>query len=53
MFSEIRLVNRRDTLLLNKVVRKGKDLKELREQARRITEKQEKQVLNLLVCLKT
>lgn len=53
MFSEIRLVNRRDTLLLNKVVRKGKDLKELREQARRITEKQEKQVLDLLVCLKT
>lgn len=53
MFSDISLVNRRDILLLNKVVRKGKDLKELREQARRITEKQEKQVLNLLVRLKT
>ena len=53
MFSETSLVNRRDILLLNKVLKKGKDLKELREQARRITGKQEKQVLNLLVCLKT
>ena len=53
MFSDISLVNRRGILLLNKMVRKGKDLKELREQARRITEKQEKQELNLLARLKT
>ena len=47
------MLSGRDILFLNKMIRKGKYLKEVREQARRITGKQEEQVLNVQAYLET